>query len=143
MRGASSVPSVENARPYGEWVWAAAFTSGRAAWIWLWMAKAAVFTGQSPSTTLPSWSHRMRSRARIMPKLMPNGFTQNSSGCSGSRPVRWPATPSLNPNLSNRRKAAAIRCFMWVRCSSGDENVGNRWGLRSDMGRSDPRLGPL
>ena len=67
-------------------MWAAALTSGRAAWIWLWMANAAVFTGQSPSTTLPSWSTRMRSRARIRPKLMPNGLTQNSSGCSGSRP---------------------------------------------------------
>ena len=54
--GSSVRPSVENARPYGECVWAAALTSGRAAWIWLWMANAAVFTGQSPSTTLPWWS---------------------------------------------------------------------------------------
>ena len=118
-------------------MWAAALTSGRAAWIWLWMANAAVLTGQSPSTTWPSWSTRIRSRVRIRPKLMPNGLTQNSSGCSGSRPVRWPATPSLNPNLSNRRKAAAIRCFMWVRSSSGEENVGKWWGLRSDIVRSD------
>ena len=88
------------------------------------MANAAVFTGQSPSTTLPSWSTRMRSEARISPKLSPNGFTQNSSGCSGSRPVRWPATPSLKPKRSNSLKAAAIRCFMWVRSSSGDEKVG-------------------
>ena len=75
----------------------------------------------------------MRSDARISPKLRPNGFTQNSSGSSGSRPVRWPATPSLNPKRSKRRKAAAIRCFMCVRSASGESNVGKWCGLRSDI----------
>ena len=31
-------------------------------------------------------------------KFMPNGFTQKRSGCSGSRTVMCPATPSSNPN---------------------------------------------
>ena len=36
-------------------------TSGRAAWIWEWMAKAAALSGQVPSTTVPSWSTSRRS----------------------------------------------------------------------------------
>ena len=64
----------------------------------------------------------------MRPKDMPNGLTQKQSGRSGSRAVRWPATPSLKPKRSNSRKAAAMRCLMWVRSSSGDENVGNECG---------------
>ena len=59
---------------------AAATTSGRAAWIWEWMTNAAVFTGQSPSTTWPRSSTRMRSRTRINLKFIPSGLTQKWSG---------------------------------------------------------------
>ena len=48
-----------------EWEWAAATTSGRAAWTWEWITKAAVFTGLSPSTTSPWWLTRMRSDTRM------------------------------------------------------------------------------
>ena len=39
-------------------------TSGRAAWTCEWMANAARLTGQSPSTTSPSWFTRIRSSTR-------------------------------------------------------------------------------
>ncbi len=94
-----------------EWEWAAATTSGRAAWIWEWMAKAAVLTGLSPSTTSPSWLTRIRSETRMWPKCMAKGLTQKWSSRSGSRAVMWPATPSSKPNLENSRNAAARRCF--------------------------------
>ena len=119
---------MDQARPDLLWVWAADCTSGRAAWTCEWIAKAAVLTGQSPSTTSPWWLTRMRSDARISPNDMPNGFTQKQSGRSGSRAVRCPATPSLKPKRSKSRKAAAIRCLMWVRSSSGEENSGNVCG---------------
>ena len=44
-------------------------------------------------------------------KLIPNGFTQNMSGYSGSRTVMWPATPSPKPNLPKMRSAPA-RCVL-------------------------------
>ena len=46
--GSSSWPSDENALPCTEWVWAAAMTSGRAAWTWEWMANAAWLMAWSP-----------------------------------------------------------------------------------------------
>ncbi len=110
--GSSRRPRVDQARPALLWVWAAACTSGRAACTWEWMAKAAMLTGQSPSTTSPSWLTRMRSEARMSPKDSPKGFTQKQSVRSGSRAVRWPATPSLKPKRSKSRKAAAMRCLM-------------------------------
>ena len=53
MRGSSGRRSDDHALPFSEWAWAAATTSGRAAWTCEWMAKAAAFTGQVPSTTSP------------------------------------------------------------------------------------------
>ena len=64
----------------------------------------------------------------MRPKDSPNGFTQKQSGRSGSRAVRWPAMPSLKPKRSNSRKAAAIRCLMWVRSSSGESKLGRLCG---------------
>lgn len=43
-----------------------------------------------PSITLPSSLTRMRSEALIRLKAVPNGFTQNVSGSTGSRYVIWP-----------------------------------------------------
>ena len=54
----------------------------------------------------------------MCPKCIPNGFTQKWSVSSGSRAVMWPATPSSNPNLENRRNAAAKRCLRWSRSST-------------------------
>ena len=72
----------------------------------------------SPSTTSP-WSFtRMRSDARMWLKLMPKGFTQKWSRCSGSRAVMWPATPSSKPNLPKSRNPAASRCLRCRRSSS-------------------------
>ena len=61
-------------------------------------------------------------------KSTAKGLTQKWSVSSGSRAVMWPATPSLKPNLPNRRKAAASRCLMWVRSSSTESKVGNAYG---------------
>ena len=121
--------NVDQARPHLEWVWAAATTSGRAWWTWLWMAKAAWLTGQSPSTTAPLWSTQIRSDTRMRSKLSPNGLTQNSSGCSGSWAVTCPATPSLKPNRPKRRNVAASRCLRCNRSSSTEANSGNVWGV--------------
>ena len=76
-----------------------------------WMAKAARFTGQSPSTTSPSWFTRRRSLTRISPKCMPNGLTQKWSVRSGSRTVMWPAGPSSYPSRAHTRNAAARCCL--------------------------------
>ena len=72
----SGRPSAENVRPYIEWQWAAAITSGRAAWRPEWMAKAAVFTGWSPITTAPVSLTQIRSETVMYLKFFPNGFTQ-------------------------------------------------------------------
>jgi hypothetical protein len=76
VSGSRVRPSVEYARPKREWLWAAATTSGRAAWTPAWIAKAARFTGHAPSTTSPWWFTRSRSSAVISLKLSPKGFTQ-------------------------------------------------------------------
>ena len=93
--------------PCIEWLWAAATTSGRAAWIWEWMAKAAPFrSAPSPSTMLPSESTRIRLEAVMWENGTPHGLTQNVSGSSGSRTVTWPAAPtapSSNPSLAKIR----------------------------------------
>ena len=111
MSGSSSMPSDENVLPCSEWAWAAAMMSGRAAWTWEWMANAATVDGPVALDDLPSWSTQIRSEARICLKLMPNGFTQKRSACSGSRAVMWPATPSSKPKRPKRRNAAARRCL--------------------------------
>ena len=126
---------------------AAAIASGRAACTWLWMANAAGFTGQVPSTTDPAWSTRMRSLTLMRLKCMANGFTQNVSGNSGSRAVMCPATPSSNPALLNNRNAAASRCLRCRRSASTESNVGGiRYfgpsaGCGMLLGRTDPVLG--
>ena len=97
MIGSSRRPSEDHAFPYIECEWAAAITSGRAAWICEWMANAAVFTGRPPCTTSPRWFTRSRSETRMWPKYCPKGFTQKWSVSSGSRAVTCPATPSSNP----------------------------------------------
>src|SRR5262245_20957545 len=98
------------------------------------MAKAATLTGYSPSTTSPLWSTRTRSETRIWPKSMPNGLTQKWSRFSGSRAVMCPATPSSNPNLAKRRKAAANRCFLCSRSSSTELKVGGIGKLKGRDG---------
>ena len=80
--------------PWTLWQCAAAITSGRARWMAEWMANAARFTGQLPSTTSPSWFTRSRSLTRINPKWRPKGLTQKWSSRSGSRTVMCPAGPS-------------------------------------------------
>ena len=108
------MPSEANDLPYGEWLWAAATTSGRAWWMAEWMTNAARFTGWLPYTTSPSWLTRIRSLTRMWRKLRPNGLTQKWSGNSGSRTVMWPATPSPNPKRPKMRSAPASFC---LRCS--------------------------
>src|SRR5262245_33881157 len=132
VSGSSGRRSDDQALPYTECAWAAATTSGRAAWIWPWMTKAAWFTGQSPSTTSPWWLTRIRSFTRICLKFMPNGFTQKWSSRSGSRAVMCPATLASNPNCPNNRNAAASRCLRCRRSFAVVANVGNAWGRRSD-----------
>ena len=61
---------------------------------------------------------------RNMLKWKPNGFTQNVSGCSGSRTVMCPATPSSKPIFENSRNAAASRRFRCTRSSAGLSNTG-------------------
>ena len=80
-----------------EWEWAAAFTSGLAAWSLEWIAKAATFTSLSPWTTFPSWLTKIKSETEICEKWTPRGFTQKWSENSGSLRVICPATPSLKP----------------------------------------------
>src|SRR5262249_53387147 len=109
-----------------------------AAWICEWIANAALLTGQVPSTTSPSSSTSSRSRTRICLKFIPKGFTQNRFGCSGSRTVMWPATPSSKRKRPKTRNAAARRCLRWRRSSATSSNVGNRWGVRS--GTTAPNL---
>ncbi len=62
---------------------------------------------------------------------MPNGFTQNSSGNSGSRAVMWPATPSEKPNLPKMRNAPASLALRWARSSSTVAKVGGRSSVTS------------
>ena len=61
MSGSSGRRSDDHALPLSEWAWAAATTSGRAACTCEWIANAAAFTGQVPSTTSPWSLTRMRS----------------------------------------------------------------------------------
>ena len=88
------------------------------------MTNAARFTGRLPCFTLPSWSTKIRSDALIWVKLMPNGLTQNQSGCSGSRTVMCPATPSEKPKRPNSRKPAASCSLRYCRSSSTESKVG-------------------
>src|SRR3954468_21661125 len=98
--------------------------SGRASCSAEWMAKAAVFTLPSPSTTSPCELTRMRSDTRMWLNAMPNGFTQKWSRRSGSRAVMCPATPSSKPNCQKIRKPAARRCLRCCRSSSAVSNFG-------------------
>ena len=72
----------------------------------------------------------------MCPKCMANGLTQKWSDSSGSRAVMWPATPSSKPNLENRRKPAASRCFRWRRSSSTEANDGGVGMYKSGMASS-------
>jgi len=83
---------------------------GPGAWTCEWMAKAAVLTGWSPSTTSPRWFTQMSEETLTWPKCMRRGSPR-----SGRR-ARGPggdvaATPSSKPHLEKRRKAAASRCL--------------------------------
>src|SRR5262245_20004907 len=115
-------------------------TSGRAACTAEWIANAAVFTIASPSTTSPLASTRMRSDWRMWLKLIPSGFTQKWSRCSGSRAVMCPATPSSNPNLPNSRNPAARRSLRCSRSSSTLANVGRY--QRSSSAMANPFFVP-
>ena len=42
----------------------------------------------------------------MCPKWTPNGLTQKRSGCSGSRTVMWPATPSSKPKRREQAEGA-------------------------------------
>ena len=100
-------PSAENDLPCMECECAAASTSGRAAWIWEWMAKAApLSSAPSPSMMAPWESTRIRLDAVMWENGTPHGLTQNVSGSSGSRTVTWPAAPtapSSKPSLAKIR----------------------------------------
>src|SRR5262245_22153535 len=65
---------------------------------------------------------------------MPKGLTQKWSVLSGSRAVICPATPSSNPNLAKRRKAAANRCFRCSLSSSTELKVGGCGKLKGRDG---------
>ena len=72
-----------------------------------------------------------RSSTRICLKLMPNGLTQKWSGCSGSRAVMCPATPSSKPRrpkIRKRRPGAACGAGARHRCSALQTG---RWETRS------------
>src|SRR4030095_2802061 len=98
------------------------------------MAKAATLTAYSPSMNSPLWLTSTRSETRIWPKSIPKGLTQKWSCFSGSRAVMCPATPSSNPNLEKRRKAAASRCFRCSRSSSTELKVGGIGKLKGRGG---------
>ena len=59
-------------------------------------------------------------------KCIPNGFTQKQSGCTGSRTVMWPATPSSKPYLAKMRNAHARVFFRWARSWTLSVKVGGR-----------------
>ena len=71
----SSLPKVENARPYTECECAAQLTSGRAVWMAEWIINAALFSKvfgpDSLICTVPWWSTRMRSLGWISEKCLP------------------------------------------------------------------------
>jgi hypothetical protein len=92
----SGRPSVQNARPWMLWLWAAHSTSGRAAWMAEWIMNAAALSSRQgpPSITSPEWLTWIRSEALICEKATPNGFTQKVVGSTGSRRVMCPATPA-------------------------------------------------
>src|SRR5277367_2213832 len=81
----SSLPNTDHAFPYTECAWHAAWTSGRALWISLWMAKAAALMGSSPTTTSPASLTRMRSETVIREKCVERGLSQKWSVRMGSR----------------------------------------------------------
>ena len=78
--------------------------------------------------TFPEWSTRIRSDLVMRLKARPKGFTQKQSGCTGSRRVMWPATPSSKPYLPKIRKAAARRPFWYSRSSCLSVKVGGLGG---------------
>ena len=101
-------------------------TSGLATCTAWWIMYAAVLSRRfgPPSITLPSASTRIRSEALIRLKAVPNGFTQNVFGWTGSRSVMWPAMPSSKPYLPKMRNAAVLETSVLLR----------RW----DDGRTKP-----
>jgi hypothetical protein len=74
--GSSSRPRLAKALPWGEWAWAAACTSGRAACSAACSTKAARFTGQWPITTSPAWFTSSRSLTVSRRNERAKGFTQ-------------------------------------------------------------------
>ena len=109
--GRAAGASEDQDLPYTECACAAATTSGRAAWTCEWMANAARFTGQLPSTTSPWSLTRMRSLTRIILKFMPKGLTQK-----WSEPLRIPSgdvtgdalvEPEMPEQSGRRRRDAA------------------------------------
>ena len=124
--------SDDQALPYTEWACAADTTSGRAAWTWAWITKAALFTGQLPSTTSP-WS--FTSSRSLHPNLLEvHSYRVDPEvievfGVAGGD---VPGPPFVETELTNRRNAAARRCLRCRRSASTVANSGYVCGVRSE-----------
>jgi len=100
------------------------------------MAKAAVLTGWSPSTTSPRWFTQMSEETLTWPKCMPKGFTQKRSPCSGSLAVMWPATPSSKPPLGEEAKGRG-EPLLAIEALDGGVLVGAVVGMGQDLSHVD------